>query len=164
MFLEKTSQSIKDIIKDDPDYSLEDLLREYTGQREPTFLSGMGWAYTTYEDAMNEDIEVDIAYNIVLTELENLAKKHLLSLVDSDESRNDVLDAISDLDVPSFGEDSEYYCLLLEKLLPDNGIRPQDISALDFAKISDSYYPAFVDKDTIDYWDVYKLLTEKHNV
>lgn len=74
----------------------EFLQNEYSGNKEATYTSGMGWNYNTYEDELHYDT-MDIASNIMFSAIcKYIEDQFHVSL--SDEEFEDIVDSCGDFD------------------------------------------------------------------
>lgn len=89
ILVEQGSVSLDQTIK-------EFLQNEYSGNKEATYSSGMGWNYNTYEDELHYDT-MDIASNIMFPAICKYIEDHFhVSL--SDEEFEDIVDSCGDFD------------------------------------------------------------------
>lgn len=136
----ETGLSIKDEIVQDPkNYTLDDLLEEYTGGKVPTFVSGIGWGFTKIGEELSDELMYEISYSMVCDIVTDVIEEKLLPLADDDEMRHAIIEACDNLDYPEYGYDSKVEFLSFENLLNDFGIRAADMPAIDFVQRANPY-------------------------
>lgn len=63
------------------------LQEEYTGDKEPTYISGMGWHYNTYADDLSYDT-INIAYEIMLSAIRRYIENEFTVILSESEFDN----------------------------------------------------------------------------
>lgn len=104
----------------------EFLQEEYTGDKEPTYISGMGWHYNTYADDLSYDT-INIAYDIMLSVIRRYIENEFTVAL-SDDDFEDIKSVCRDFDdiydncIASdffFGEPAVEFCGLSDIKLRD---------------------------------------------
>lgn len=136
----ETGLSIKDEIVQDPkNYTLDDLLEEYTGGKVPTFVSGIGWGFPKIGEELSDELMYEISCSMIYDIVTDIIEEKLLPLADDDEMRHAIIEACDNLDYPEYGYDSKVEFLSFENLLNDFGIRATDMPAIDFVQRANPY-------------------------